>query len=323
MTDPRIIRAQTVFQVESQAISRLQDMVGQTFVQATECIVQCKGHVIVTGMGKAGKIAEKISATFASTGTPSIFLHPAEAVHGDLGRCLANDVVLALSNSGETEELLRLLPSVKQIGARLIAVTSKPQSALGKEADIVLNLGDIEEACPLGLAPTASTAAMLAMGDALAMVVLESRGFTKDNFALFHPAGMLGLKLLRVRDRMRCGDALPLVKSGTIVKEALRPMGAKGRAGAAFVVNTEGVLLGIFTDGDLRRVLLQNGGGVLDAAVDSVMIRNPKTLGPDALAAEARRVLYENQIDQLPIVDDRRKVVGLLDVQDLLGIPLT
>jgi arabinose-5-phosphate isomerase len=319
--DARLARAREVLSVEADAIHRLRDRLGESFLRAVDTILGCKGHVIVTGMGKAGKIAEKISATFASTGTPSIFLHPAEAVHGDLGRCLRSDVMLTLSNSGFTEEILRLIPPVKQIGATLIAVTSDPASPLSREADLTLDLGPIAEACPLGLAPTASTAAMLALGDALAMVVLESRGFTRDDFALFHPAGSLGLQLMRVRDRMRTGDALPLVGVGTKVRDTLSTMHTKGRAGAALVVDGERKLLGIFTDGDLRRLLMSRGGALLDDAVESVMVRTPKTIRADALAAEASRFLHEYQIDQLPVVDEAGRAVGLLDVQDLLGLP--
>lgn len=318
----RLARAREVLTVEADAIGRLRERLDESFVHAIDMILACRGHVIVTGMGKAGKIAEKISATFASTGTPSLFLHPAEAVHGDLGRCLKNDVVLILSNSGATEEIVRLLPSIKQIGAKLIAVTSDLLSPLGKAADLNLDLGPIAEACPLGLAPTASTAAMLAMGDALAMVVLESRGFTRDDFALFHPAGSLGLRLLKVRDRMRTGDALPIVSSGKNVRDALAAMHTKGRAGAALVVDSANLLLGIFTDGDLRRLLMTRGVSFLDDPVDSVMIRTPKTVSADALAAEASRMLHEYHIDQLPVVDDAGRAIGLLDVQDLLGVPI-
>lgn len=320
--DPRVARAREVISAEARAIELLGPRIGDSFLQAVDAVIACRGHVVVTGMGKAGKIAEKISATLASTGTPSLFLHPAEAVHGDLGRCLEGDVVIVLSNSGETEEIVRLLPAVKQIGARLIAFTSEPRSTLAREANVVVDLGRVDEACPLGLAPTASTAVMLALGDALAMVVLESRGFTKDGFALFHPAGALGRKLLRVRDRMRTGDALPLVRSGTRVSDALAPMGAKGRAGAALVVDPAQKLLGIYTDGDLRRCLAQQGGAFLAGPIDAVMTRSPRTIGPDALAAEASRILHELGIDQLPVVDEAGRAIGLLDVQDLLGVPL-
>ena len=300
----------------------MRDRLGEKFLAAVDLVVRCEGHVIVTGMGKAGKIAEKISATLASTGTPSFFLHPAEAVHGDLGRCLQKDLLLALSNSGATEELVRLVPHVKQIGAKMIAITGRADSSLARESDVVLDLGAIDEACPLGLAPTASTAAMLALGDALAMVVLESRGFTRDDFALFHPAGELGRQLLRVRDRMRTGDQVPLVPTGVSVREALGPMHQKGRAGAAVVVDRSGLLLGIFTDGDLRRLLLERGGAFLGDPIDAVMAKKPKTVGADALAAEAARILHENKIDQLPVVDAAGRAIGLLDVQDLLGIPI-
>src|SRR5262245_33034392 len=320
--DPRVARAREVLTAEAKAIDQLVARVGDNFLRVVEAVIACRGHVIVTGMGKAGKIAEKLSATLASTGTPSIFLHPAEAVHGDLGRCLKGDVVLVLSHSGETDEIVRLLPAVKQIGAKLVAIAGAPKSTLAREADLVVDLGRIEEACPLGLAPTASTTVMLALGDALAMVVLESRGFTKDDFALFHPAGALGRKLLRVSERMRTGDALPLVRSGTRARDALAPMGAKGRAGAALVVDAQQRLLGIFTDGDLRRLLTQQGAAFLDGPIDAVMTKSPKTIGPDVLAAEASRILRELAIDQLPVVDESSRAIGLLDVQDLLGVPL-
>ncbi|HKE00581.1 MAG TPA: KpsF/GutQ family sugar-phosphate isomerase, partial [Planctomycetota bacterium] len=238
--DSRLECAREVLAVEANAIERLRERLGdpslragESFLRAADAVLRCTGRVVLTGMGKAGKIAEKISATLASTGTPSLFLHPAEAVHGDLGRCLRDDLVIALSNSGETEEIVRLVPAVRQIGARLVAVTGASGSTLAREADVVLDLGAIEEACPLGLAPTASTAVMLALGDALAMVVLQSRGFTKDDFALYHPSGAIGRTLLRVRERMRSGDAFPVVKSGAPVRDALGPMGTKGRAGAA------------------------------------------------------------------------------------------
>lgn len=320
--DPRLARAHEVLTVESQAIARVRDRLGSSFLAAVDAILACEGHVVVTGMGKAGKIAEKVSATFASTGTPSFFLHPAEALHGDLGRCSRKDLLLALSNSGNTEELVRLIPLVKQMGTKLVSVTGKPDSTLAKESDVHVDIGEIGEACPLGLAPTASTAAMLALGDALAMVVLERRGFTRDDFAAYHPAGALGRQLLRVRDRMRTGDSLPLVRSGTKLRDVLLTMHQKSRAGVALVVDASGALEGIFTDGDLRRLLIERGGAVLDAGIDSVMVPRPKTIGPDALAAEASRVLHDHRIDQLAVVDGARRVVGLLDVQDLLGIPI-
>jgi len=320
--DPRLARAREVLSVEAQAIERLRDRLGDPFLLAVEKVLQCTGRVVVSGMGKAGKIAEKLSATLASTGTPSLFLHPAEALHGDLGRCLKGDVLILMSNSGETDELLRLLPLARLIGTQIVAITSGSQSTLAREADVVLDLGPITEACPLGLAPTASTAAMLALGDALAMVVLESRGFTKDDFALFHPAGSLGRSLLRVRDRMRSGDAVPTVRSGSRVREALAPMGQKGRAGAALVVDGGGMLLGIFTDGDLRRLLQLRGSQFLEGPIDDVMVRSPKTIEADALIAEAERILKEFGIDQLPVVDGAGKAIGLLDVQDLLGVPI-
>jgi arabinose-5-phosphate isomerase len=270
-------------------------------------------------MGKAGLVGAKISATFASTGTPSLALHPAEAMHGDLGRIRPVDLVLALSNSGETAEITALIPRARAIGAGVSAMTGAPDSTLGRLADCVLDIGRVDEACPLGLAPTASTSAMLALGDALAMVVLSERGFSKEDYARFHPLGTLGRKLMKVREVMRQGEELPLVKSGTRITDVLLAMSrTKGRPGAAIVVAPDGRLAGLFTDGDLRRLLETGGAQRLSDPGDEVMTRTPKVADPEQLLEEAERLLREHKLDQVPVVDAAGRPVGLLDVQDIL-----
>ncbi|MEW6074147.1 MAG: KpsF/GutQ family sugar-phosphate isomerase [Planctomycetota bacterium] len=315
----RLAHAAEVIRLEARTIARLEDHLGPSFLAAVERILACRGMLIVAGMGKAGLVGAKISATFASTGTPSISLHPTEAMHGDLGRIRPDDVVLALSNSGETAEVLALIPHVRRIGASLIAMTGEADSALARQVDCVLDIGRVDEACPLGLAPTASTSAMLALGDALAMVVLRARGFSREDYARFHPSGSLGRRLLAVAEVMRKGDELPLVRPGMPVREVLHTMTAtKGRPGAALVVDEEGILRGIFTDGDLRRLLETGDSSRLDRPVDEYMGRHPKSVAPDALVDEAERRLREHQVDQIPVVDAEGRAVGLLDVQDLL-----
>ncbi len=303
--------------MEAEEIRRLIPRVGRTFEQAIDLVVGCKGRVVVTGMGKAGIIGQKLSSTLASTGTPSYWVHPAEATHGDMGRVAKQDVVIALSNSGETEELTRLLPVMKRIGARMIALTGNPRSTLAKFSDVTLDVSVRREACSLNLAPTTSTTAMLAMGDALAVVVAERKGFKERDFALLHPGGQLGRRLLlRVRDLMRTGDANPVVRDRARVRDVLLAI-TKARAGCASIVNDRGRLIGIFTDGDLRRHL-DHRGDLGELPARAVMTRNPKTIGADRLAAEALAMLREHKIDELAVVDGRRRPVGLLDVQDLL-----
>ena len=293
-------RAAEVIRLEAAAIARLEDFLDERFSRAVERILACRGQLIVTGIGKAGLVAQKISATFASTGTPSIFLHPAEALHGDLGRVRPEDVLLALSNSGETTELHAVLPLARKIGASVIALTGRPDSTLGRLADEVLEIGDVEEACPLKLAPTASTSAMMAMGDALAMVVLAERGFEREQYAMFHPAGALGRRLMRVAEVMRKGEELPLVPLGTSVRRVLiQTSRTPGRPGAALIVDRTGCLAGIFTDGDLRR-LLEREDLSLRAEVDDFMGRSPKALAPEQLVEDAHRLLREFRIDQAP-----------------------
>jgi arabinose-5-phosphate isomerase len=316
----KLEKAREVLKTEAEAILSLAGRLGEDFERAVGVVSDCQGHLIVTGMGKAGLVGQKISATFASTGTPSIFLHPAEAYHGDLGRVVKEDVVLAISNSGETEELVRLLPSLRQLGARIIAITASRGSTLGKNSDLVIELGRIEEACPLGLAPSATTTAILALGDALALSVLEARGFDKEQFAFYHPGGELGRKLTRVLDVMRTGDRNPVVSEETLVKEAITTI-TRARAGAVSVVNASGRLSGIFTDGDLRRTMARDLK-LVDAKIREVMTPRPKTITPDRLASEALKILHEKKIDELPVVNDRGEPVGLLDVQDLLDVGL-
>ena len=310
--------ARDVLRAEARAIQALADRLGPEFLDAVQTIRACRGHLVVTGMGKAGLVGQKISATFASTGTPSIFLHPAEAYHGDLGRVVREDVVLALSTSGETGEVVRLLPPLRQIGAAILAVTSSRDSTLGRNADLVIELGRIEEACPLGLAPSASTAAILALGDALAFCVLTARGFDREKFAFYHPGGELGRKLMKVSDVMRTGDRNPVVPEDTPLTEAITRI-TRARAGAVSVVDARGRLTGIFTDGDFRRRMGQDPR-LISALVRDVMTRSPLTIGPDRLAGEALKILRERKIDELPVVNERGEPVGMLDVQDLLDV---
>ena len=319
--EKRLAQAAEVIRIEARTIQNLTEALDERFSLAVDLILACEGQVVVTGMGKAGLVGRKISATLASTGTPSIFLHPGEALHGDLGRIRPKDVVLALSNSGETAEVNATVPVARKIGAELIAMTGAADSTLGRFATTVLDIGRVEEACPMKLAPTASTSAMLALGDALAMVVLAERGFDREAYALYHPAGNLGRRLLRVREVMRQGEELPLVACGTRIDSVLITMSrTPGRPGAALVVEEDGRLRGIFTDGDVRRLLETGEMKHLHEPVDVFMGGEPKSIGPDALVEEAQRLLQEFHIDQVPVLDDEGRPVGLLDVQDLLDI---
>jgi arabinose-5-phosphate isomerase len=308
---------QQVVSSEARAIGAVK--LGPSFARAVEWILGCKGRVVVTGMGKPGFVAQKISATLASTGTPSLFVHPAEAAHGDLGRIARDDVVIALSNSGETEELTRLLPSLRKMGAKLVAITKDGNNSLARGADLVLEIGDVEEACPMGLAPTASTAVLLAVGDALAMTVLANRAFDKEEYALFHPGGKLGRGLMKVGELMRQGAANPVVRESAPLSAAVAVMTeTAGRPGAASVVDAAGRLVGIFTDGDLRR-LVEHGQTDFSRPVSAAMGRDPRRVKPDLLVTEAAHVMRKARIDQVPVVDDDGKPIGLLDVQDLLA----
>jgi len=312
--------AKRVLEVEAGAVRQLMDRIGEEFSRAAQLVLECNGRVAVTGIGKAGIVGQKISGTLASTGTPSLWLHASEARHGDLGRIVETDVVLVLSNSGETEEIVWLLSPLKNIGAKIVALTGNRKSTLAIHSDVVLDIGPVEEACPLGLAPSASSTAMLALGDALALAVAKARRFTKEEYALYHPGGELGRKLLKVEHAMRAGDANPVIRTGSTVLDALRVMThTRGRPGATSIVDEQGRLIGFFTDGDLRRKLME-GAEFLRRPIDEVMTRNPKTIRRDALASEANHMLKQNRIDQLPVIDERGRVVGILDVQDLLDV---
>jgi len=283
--------------------------------------LRCEGRVVVSGMGKAGIVGQKISATLASTGTPSLFLHHGEDLHADLGRLRPEDVVLALSKSGATREVVQLLPAVRSIGAMVIAICGSQMSALGQHADLTLELGDVPEACPLGLAPTVSTTLMLALGDALSMAVLEGRDFTREEFARYHPAGSLGKSLMKVGEMMRTGEQLPLVPDVSTVSEVLTVMTrTPGRPGAALVINSAGELLGIFTDGDLRR-LAESGSLPLADNITEHMAADPRHVNNDMLVGEVLRLFKDSHVDQMPVVAAGcRRVVGLVDVQDLLEV---
>ncbi|MCX5657573.1 MAG: KpsF/GutQ family sugar-phosphate isomerase [Candidatus Omnitrophica bacterium] len=309
--------AKDVFRIEAQAVLNLAKRLDKNFVKAVDLISACKSRVVLTGMGKAGLIAQKISATLSSLGTPSLWLHPAEALHGDLGKVTRDDVIIAISTSGETEEITRLLPLIKRMGAKLIALTGRLKSTLAECADVVLDVSVEKEACPLGLAPTASTTAILAMGDALAVAVLEKKGFRREDFAFLHPAGTLGKKLLlRVEDIMRKAEGNPIVSENALVKSVLLAI-TRARAGSATLVDRNKKLTGIFTDGDLRRHI-ESGVNLLNRKVKEVMTKSPKAIKKGSLAEEALKVLREYKIDEIPVVDEKNRPVGLLDVQDLL-----
>ena len=309
-----------VVEAELRAVNGLLQHIGPSFARAVELILACKGRLVVTGLGKPGFVAQKISATFASTGTPSLYLHPAEALHGDLGRVTRDDVILALSNSGRTEEIVRLLGPVQRIGAKVIAMTGDPSSPLAEQSDVVLDIGNVEEACPLGLAPTASSTVLLVLGDALAMTVLDNRAFGNDDYALIHPGGSLGTKVMRVREVMRSGDANPVVRIDEPLSRAVAVMTqTPGRPGATLVVDKRGKLAGIFTDGDLRR-LFERGTFAPETPIGELMGRDPRTVDPEMLVLEAAEVLRQSRVDQVPVVDGKNRPVGLLDEQDLLAV---
>ena len=310
--------ARAVIATEAAAIAGLEPSIGGDFVEACRLILACRGRVVVTGMGKSGHVARKIAATLASTGTPAFFVHPGEASHGDLGMIQPDDVVLALSYSGETDEVLFILPMIKRQGIPLIALTGRPGSSLASQADVHLDGSITNEACPLGLAPTTSTTAALVLGDALAIALLEARGFTSDDFARSHPAGSLGRRLLlRISDVMHAGDNVPRVPPEASLTAALVEMTRK-HLGMTAVVDAEDRLLGVFTDGDLRRALDDEGVNLRGATVAELMTRGPKTIGPDKLASEAAQLMEKHQIHALIVVDHERHVVGALNIHDLL-----
>ncbi|OGX35941.1 MAG: hypothetical protein A3C36_08035 [Omnitrophica WOR_2 bacterium RIFCSPHIGHO2_02_FULL_52_10] len=310
-------KAREVLQVESDAIRDLGKKLDAHFSRAVDLIIKCKGRVIVTGMGKTGIIGRKIASTLSSTGTPSLWMHSAEAVHGDLGQVTRNDIVIVLSNSGETEETKRLLPLVKKIRSKIISITGNRQSTLAKYSDIVLDVTVKEEGCPLGLAPMASTTATLALGDALAACLIVRRKFRKEDFAFYHPGGTLGRKLLlKVGDIMRQGSHFAKVKDSMVVRNVLLAI-TQARCGSACVVDKKGRCIGIFTDGDLRRHL-KTDTMILRRKVSDVMTKHPQTVNTEKLAVEALTILQERKIDELPVVNGKGKLVGLLDVQDVL-----
>ncbi len=308
--------------LEGNAVLSLTSAIDDSFAHAVETILamSSEGRVIVSGIGKAGFIAMKISATFASTGVPSFFLHPAEAVHGDLGRYTKQDVALLLSNSGETDELIRIIPHIKRMGCPIISLTAQGGSNLARYSDITLTIGKLREAGPLGLAPTTTTTTMLALGDALAMAVLNQKDFTKEQFAFFHPGGEIGRSLLTVQEVMRTGEENCIVHENVRVREMLHSItNTKGRPGAASVVHSDGTLAGVYTDGQLRRDLEQ-GADFLDFPASKVMTAKPKTILPDKLADEAMQLMSEFKIDQLIVIDESNKPIGLIDIQDLVSI---
>ncbi len=306
-----------VLETEAEALHGLRDRIGDAFVAACRHMLACSGRIVVVGMGKSGHIGGKIAATLASTGTPAFFVHPGEASHGDLGMITTQDVVLALSNSGETDEILTILPIIKRLDVPLVALTGNPASALGRQATVCLDVSVAREACPLGLAPTASTTAALAMGDALAVALLEARGFGADDFARSHPAGRLGRRLLLlVDDLLHTGSDLPVISESARVAEALFEMSAK-RLGMTAVVDEHGELTGIFTDGDLRRGL-DRDIDVHNTRVADAMTRDCKTVAPGTLAAEALQMMQTHKINALLVVDEQRRPVGALNIHDLL-----
>ncbi len=312
-----IARARQTLRIESRAVAEQLSHVDQTFVRAAERLIRTQGRVVVMGIGKSGLIGRKLAATLSSTGTPAYFVHPTEGLHGDVGMVLPNDTVVALSYSGETEELKKILGTLHSLGVFLIALTGRPRSPLGRAADLVINTAVHREACPFNVTPTASTTAVLAMGDALALLAMEMRGFGRDDFARLHPAGTLGKKLtLRVEDLMHKGAENPRVMESRRVEEALAVM-TKTRLGAASVVDRQGRLTGVFTDGDLRRKL-QEDPALLQRPLSSVMTKHPRTVSPDLLAADVAPLFRKFGLDNFPVVDAHGRPVGVLDEKDLL-----
>ena len=306
-----------VLQIEAHAVQTLIDRLDERFTQAVDLLYNCKGKVVVSGMGKSGLIGQKIAATLASTGTPAFFLHPAEGLHGDLGMLARRDALVAISNSGETKEILQLLPYIERMGVPTVGLTGKMGSTLAKHSDVVLDVSVSEEACPMGLAPTASTTATLAMGDALAVALLQKRGFKSEDFAQFHPGGTLGRRLLiKVRDLMHVGDEVPRVQEQATGSTAISEISAK-KLGMTTVIDRTGVLLGVITDGDLRR-FVQQGGDVIKATAGTLASRTPRTIGPDDLAARAVEMMERYSITTLVVTEGERRIVGVIHLHDLL-----
>jgi len=313
--------ARQVIEAEASAVRGMSAAIDESFERAVRLVLECPGSVLTSGVGKAGHVARELSATLASTGTPSHFLSVSDAAHGDLGSIRRGDIVLILSASGESDEILRLLSLVKKLDHPVIAMTASRTSGLGRGAEVVLAIGKIEEACPLGLAPSASTTAMMALGDALALTVMKLRRFSADDFAMFHPAGQIGRKLMRVKEAMtfRRGENLALASDHLTVAQVLREVSSiKRRSGAVVLVDAKGKLSGIFSDGDLRRLVTDNDGTALSRPIGQVMTRTPKRIPENALASEAMAVMRQHRIDELPVVDEKDRPVGLIDVQDLV-----
>jgi arabinose-5-phosphate isomerase len=313
--------ARQIIEAEAAAVRSMTAAVTDTFDQAVQLIVKCPGSVLTSGVGKAGHVARKLAATFSSTGTPSHFLSAPDALHGDVGTIRLDDLVLIISASGESDEILRLLSLVKKLDHPVIAITASPATSLGRSADIVVSIGKIEEACPLGLAPSASTTAMMALGDALALTVMKLRNFSAEDFAMFHPAGQIGRKLIRVGEAMtfRLGENLPVASDQLTVGQVLHEVSTvKRRSGAVILIDAYRRLSGIFSDGDLRRLVTDNDGSALNRPINQVMTRSPKRIAESALASEAMAIMRQFRIDELPVVDGEDRPVGLIDVQDLV-----
>ena len=313
-------KAIETLEIEAAAVQKLTELIDDEFIAALDCILACKARVIITGMGKSGHVGRKIAATLASTGTPSFFLHPAEAFHGDLGMVTEQDVVIAISNSGESSEIVNILPIIRRIGATIIAMSGRRESQLGQFADYFIDISVEREACPLGLAPTASTTATLAMGDAIAMALMSCRNFTSQDFALFHPGGALGRRLLlTVKNVMHTGDDNPLIHKGKTAKDALFVMTDKG-LGAASVIDDDGKFLGLITDGIIRRALAKDNN-FLDEPVESIMFTSPLIISPEKMAAQALHVMEQhkpNPVTVLPVIDAEQRPVGIIHLTDLL-----
>jgi arabinose-5-phosphate isomerase len=313
--------ARRVLRIEAEALADLQKRLDGSFERAADVILACKGRVVVVGMGKSGLIGRKIAATFSSTGTPSAFLHPAEALHGDLGMLMREDVVLAVSYGGETEEITALLETIKRLGLRMIALTGNPKSTIALASDVTLDVSVKEEACSLNLAPTASTTVAMAMGDALAIVLLERRGFSHGDFAALHPGGRLGKQLLRVENLMHSGEAMPRVPVTAKMPDVIYEISKKG-LGMTTVTDADGRLAGILTDGDLRRLMQQRGAATIELVVGDVMNKMPRTLAPNELAGSALRIMEERKITSLVVIDEGHKPLGVVHLHDLWTLEL-
>jgi arabinose-5-phosphate isomerase len=313
--------ARRVLRIEAEALAELQKRLDGRFERAVELLLACKGRVVVTGMGKSGLIGRKIAATLSSTGTPSVFLHPAEALHGDLGMLMREDVVLAVSYGGETEEIAALLETIKRLGLRMVALTGNSRSTIAAASDVAIDVSVKEEACSLNLAPTASTTATMAMGDALAIALLDRRGFSSGDFAALHPGGRLGKKLLRAEDLMHSGEAMPRVAATSKIPDVIYEMSKKG-LGMTTVVDAGGRLAGILTDGDLRRLMQQRGASTLELVVGECLTKNPHTIAPGELAGTALRMMEERKITSLVVIDPMHRPLGVLHLHDLWTLEL-